>query len=389
MANQDELPPLGLYIHIPWCSSKCLYCDFFSIATKEAIPQYQLVDALLGQLRQQRHLLGERPLSSIFVGGGTPNRLAPEAIARLLTGIAELVALEPGCEITMEANPGGHECWAGYREAGINRLSMGVQSLHDHLLQAIGREHDSATVRRAFPAARKAGFASINIDLMHGLPRQSTAQALDDVAWALDLGPEHLSCYALTIEPGTAFGRHPPPRCDDDTLATMEEAIANLLVRQGFDHYEVSAFARPGRACRHNLNYWLFGDYLGLGPSAHSKITSHDDQEGRLAIWRGRLPATIDSYLQGRLQARWHRLHDDALVLEFMLNALRLRTGFSMALFEARTGLSRQLLEEGLQVNRQRGLLLMEEGRVFTTPRGWSMLNETLLPFVPEALVHG
>ncbi len=381
------LPPLGLYIHVPWCSSKCFYCDFFSVATKDPIPQDQLVDALLDQLRTQRHLLTERPLGSIFVGGGTPNRLAPAAMARLLDGIAGLVALEKHCEITMEANPGGQKAWRAYREAGINRLSMGVQSLHDPLLQAIGREHSRADVLCSFNAAQAAGFASINIDLMHGLPHQTVQQALLDVEQVIVLGTGHLSCYALTIEPGTAFGRNPPPCGDDDTIAAMAEGIANLLARHGFAHYEISAFARPGLACRHNLNYWTFGDYLGLGPSAHSKL-SRLDAKGGLAVWRGRLPASISPYLNGRLQPRWHQLDDSTLLVEFLLNALRLRTGFDMGLFEERTGLPAMLLEEGLEHNRQRGLLVREGQQIRATARGWSMLNDTLLAFVPDTVAH-
>lgn len=379
--------PLGLYIHTPWCTSKCPYCDFFSVAIKNAIPQDRLVDALLRQLEDQRHLLGGRAIASIFIGGGTPNRLAPAAFAHLLQGIADLVPLEQDCEITMEANPGGLEPLEGYRQAGINRLSVGVQSLHDHLLQAIGREHDSAAVQRTLDSARNAGFASINIDLMHGLPHQSPEQALGDVEQALELGCDHLSCYALTIEPGTAFGQHPPVRCDDDTMAAMAEGIAALLARHGFEHYEISAFARAGHICRHNLNYWTFGDYLGLGPSAHSKITRLDEQ-GQPVIWRGRLPASIAGYLDGQRLPRWHQLDDKTLLLEFVLNALRLRAGFTTALFQQRTGLPAQLLEEGLLHNIQRGLMLCEAERIGTTERGWNMLNETLLAFVQGEMVH-
>ena len=379
--------PLGLYIHTPWCTSKCPYCDFFSIATKDAIPQDRLVDALLRQLGDQRHLLGGRTIASIFIGGGTPNRLGPGTIARLLDGIADLVPLESDCEITMEANPGGHEPLLGYRQAGINRLSVGVQSLHDHLLQAIGREHDSAAVRRTLESARSAGFASINIDLMHGLPHQSLEQALMDVEQALTLGCDHLSCYTLTIEPGTAFGQHPPVRCDDDTMAAMTEGIAALLARHDFDHYEVSAFARPGHACRHNLNYWTFGDYLGLGPSAHSKITRLDDQ-GQPAICRGRMEASIMPYINGQLEPKWHRLSSSDLVLEFLLNALRLHAGFTTTLFQQRTGLPARLLEEGLQHNMGKGLMLREAERICTTERGWNMLNETLIAFVTGDMAH-
>jgi oxygen-independent coproporphyrinogen-3 oxidase len=379
--------PLGLYIHTPWCTSKCPYCDFFSVATKDAIPQDRLVVALLRQLEDQRHLLGGRAIASIFIGGGTPNRLAPGTIARLLDGIADLAPVESDCEITMEANPGGHEPLPGYRQAGINRLSIGVQSLHDHLLLAIGREHDSIDVRRTLDSARSAGFASINIDLMHGLPHQCLEQALVDVEQALDLGCDHLSCYALTIEPGTAFGQRPPARCDDDTVAAMAEGIAALLARHGFEHYEVSAFARPGHACRHNLNYWTFGDYLGLGPSAHSKITRLDDR-GQPTIWRGRMAPAIMPYINGQLQPRWHQVSSNALLLEFLLNALRLRAGFTTALFQQRTGLPAELLEEGLLHNMQRGLMLREAERIRTTARGWHMLNETLLAFVPGDMAH-
>lgn len=385
--SQGCLPPLGLYIHIPWCSSKCFYCDFFSVATKDAIPQDQLVEALLGQLREQRHLLAQRPLGSIFVGGGTPNRLAPAAMARLLDGIVGLVALEKDCEITMEANPGGQQAWRDYRDAGINRLSLGVQSLHDPLLQAIGREHSRTDVLRSCHAAQAAGFASINLDLMYGLPHQTIQQALQDAEEAIALGSGHLSCYALTIEPGTAFGRHPPPCGDDDTSAAMAEGIADLLARHGFVHYEISAFARPGLACRHNLNYWTFGDYLGLGPSAHSKL-SRLDPKGGLAVWRGRLPASIPHYLDGQLETRWHQLDDSALLVEFLLNALRVHSGFDIGLFQERTGLSAMLLEEGLERNRQRGLLVCEGQQIRATARGWSMLNDTLLAFVPHTATH-
>ncbi|MCG8124589.1 MAG: radical SAM family heme chaperone HemW, partial [Candidatus Thiodiazotropha taylori] len=283
-------PPLSLYIHIPWCVRKCPYCDFNSHAVKQGLPEQAYVDALLNDLSLDSKLIDGRQLSSIFIGGGTPSLFSSTAVARLLEGIERRFAFAESMEITLEANPGAVEAgsFAGYRQAGVNRLSLGFQSLQTSMLQALGRIHSPQEARDAFAQARKAGFDNINIDLMFGLPEQTLAMAEVDLAAAIELDSEHLSYYQLTLEPNTPFHHAPPAVPDDEQLWQMQQQGMDLLANAGYSHYEVSAYARQGRECRHNMNYWRFGDYLGIGAGAHAKLSLADGRVKR--FWKQRHP---------------------------------------------------------------------------------------------------
>lgn len=270
-----KTPPLSLYVHIPWCARKCPYCDFNSHAADRAVPERAYVDALLRDLEDELPGVGSRPIATLFIGGGTPSLFSAEAIARLLEGIRARVALAGDAEITLEANPGSadQDRFRGFRQAGVNRLSIGVQSFAPEKLRRLGRIHDREQALKAVAAARAAGFDNINLDLMFGLPEQTVTAALDDLATAIALGPKHLSFYQLTVEPNTRFYKDPPRLPDEDTVEAMQRACQALLARQGYRRYEVSAYAQTDFRCRHNLNYWQFGDYLGIGAGAHGKLT--------------------------------------------------------------------------------------------------------------------
>ena len=339
-------PPLALYVHIPWCVRKCPYCDFNSHSLRDTLPETAYVDALLRDLDLELVSLGPevQPLVSVFIGGGTPSLLSGAAMTRLLAGIRQRLPLAPATEITLEANPGTADSanFAQYREAGINRLSLGVQSFHEATLQALGRIHGPEEARQAVRLARQAGFANLNLDLMYGLPRQDLTQAREDLREALAQDPEHLSYYQLTLEPHTPFHASPPPLPDDDLSADMQLQGQEFLVSRGFTQYEVAAHARPGRQCRHNLNYWTFGDYLGIGAGAHGKLT--DPSTGR--IERRAKPRQPSAYLtavantdpQGPPPGATWSLGQDEVALEFVMNSLRLTAGFPLHLFALRTG---------------------------------------------------
>ncbi|MCW5569337.1 MAG: radical SAM family heme chaperone HemW, partial [Dokdonella sp.] len=338
-------PPLSLYIHIPWCVKKCPYCDFNSHALREGIPLGTYVDALLADLDGDLADFGEaarRPLASVFFGGGTPSLFTPAAIGRILDGVAARLAFAPGAEVTLEANPGTieHGRFDGYRTAGVNRVSFGVQSFDDAMLARLGRIHSSDEATRAIDEARAAGFDNINLDLMYALPHQDLAGALADLERAVALAPEHLSHYQLTLEPNTLFAAKPPPLPDSDSAWDMQEHGQALLAAHGYLQYEVSAYARGGRRSAHNLNYWTFGDYLGVGAGAHAKLT--DTTTG--TIRRRAKQRTPRAYLEHAAGPR--RIATDTVVaaadlpFEFMMNALRLVDGVPMALFAQRTGLS-------------------------------------------------
>src|SRR5438105_759238 len=318
-----EQPPLSLYVHIPWCLRKCPYCDFNSHEARGDVPEAAYVDALLGDLESSLPSVWGRRLETIFMGGGTPSLFTPEAIDRLLTGIRTRITVDPSAEITMEANPGTFEMerFRGYRAAGVNRLSVGVQSFDDRALAAIGRVHGAGEARRALEAAC-AIFPRVNADLMYALPEQSGDCAAADVREAIALGVSHVSAYHLTLEPDTHFHRFPPPLPDEDAAADMQEAIEDVLAAAGFEHYETSAFARPGERARHNLNYWTFGDYLGIGAGAHGKISFRD------RIVRERRARKPQTYMQlaaaGGAIDEAHTVSEADLAFEFMLNALRL-----------------------------------------------------------------
>jgi len=376
-------PPLSLYIHVPWCVQKCPYCDFNSHEAKAEIPEADYVAALLTDLESSLPLVWGRRVATIFIGGGTPSLLSGDAIDALLTGVRTRIPLLPGAEITLEANPGtadaGH--FAAYRAAGVNRLSLGIQSFDNRHLRALGRIHDSDEARRAIALAAT-HFERFNLDLMYGLPGQTLAEALADVEQALAFEPKHLSCYQLTLEPNTRFAAQPPTLPEADLCADMQEAIEARLAVAGYRHYETSAFAQPGFECQHNLNYWLFGDYLGIGAGAHGKLTMHDRV---LRQMRWKQPA---QYL--KQVAASQPVHEeqtvaaDELPFEFMMNALRLVDGFDPALFESRTTLPLYAIENELRTAEADGLIERSSRRLAPTLRGQRFLNELLRRFLPR-----
>ncbi|MCG7958799.1 MAG: radical SAM family heme chaperone HemW [Candidatus Thiodiazotropha taylori] len=375
-------PPLSLYIHIPWCVRKCPYCDFNSHAVKQGLPEQAYVDALLNDLSLDSKLIDGRQLSSIFIGGGTPSLFSSTAVARLLEGIERRFAFAESMEITLEANPGAVEAgsFAGYRQAGVNRLSLGFQSLQTSMLQALGRIHSPQEARDAFAQARKAGFDNINIDLMFGLPEQTLAMAEVDLAAAIELDCEHLSYYQLTLEPNTPFHHAPPAVPDDEQLWQMQQQGMERLANAGYSHYEVSAYARQGRECRHNINYWRFGDYLGIGAGAHAKLSLADGRVKR--FWKQRHP---DAYLAADKTSDFIQgerlLAEEDLVVEFMMNALRLLEGVELNLFESHTGVAPEKIETGLQQAVARELLQPVEQRLCPSPLGQRFLNDLISLF--------
>ncbi|MEY9331275.1 putative oxygen-independent coproporphyrinogen III oxidase [Pseudomonas protegens] len=380
-AALPQLPPLALYIHIPWCVRKCPYCDFNSHAASPTLPEEEYVDALLADLDQDLHAVHGRELSSIFFGGGTPSLFSAQALGRLLKGVEQRIRFAPDIEITLEANPGTfeQEKFTAYRALGINRLSIGIQSFQEQKLKALGRIHNGDEAIRAAGMARQAGFDNFNLDLMHGLPDQSLDDALGDLRQAIAMKPTHLSWYQLTLEPNTVFWNQPPVLPEDDTLWDIQEAGQALLAEHGYAQYEVSAYAQPGRAARHNLNYWSFGDFIGIGAGAHGKL-SHPD--GRiLRTWKTRLPK---DYLNPAKQfkAGEKALGNEELPFEFLMNALRLTDGVDAVLFAQRTGLDLVSLAEGRRQAEQSGLLQVEPSRLAATARGQLFLNDLLQYFL-------
>ncbi|NJD08361.1 MAG: radical SAM family heme chaperone HemW [Methylococcaceae bacterium] len=377
-------PSLSLYVHFPWCVRKCPYCDFNSHAVEGEVPERDYVDALLADLDHDAGRIGGRIVETVFMGGGTPSLFNPAAIARLLEGIAGRVALAPDAEVTLEANPGTVEAgrFEGYRAAGVNRLSIGVQSFDDGLLQALGRIHGGAEAIAAADAAHSAGFDNFNLDLMFGLPGQTLRQALADVATAVRLQPTHISYYQLTLEPNTLFHRYPPALPQEEATWEIQRSGQQLLERSGYRQYEVSAYARDGWRCRHNLNYWRFGDYLGIGAGAHGKLT--DPVRGIVRYWRHKNPR---SYLETAGTAEGMggetTVAEADLPMEFLMNGLRLREGFSEKEFLARTGLDPAALEPGLSQCLEKGLLARAGGAIRCTDRGWNFLDNVLEHFVP------
>ena len=376
-----QLPPLALYIHIPWCVRKCPYCDFNSHAASPVLPEEEYVDALLADLDQDLAAVYGRPLSSIFFGGGTPSLFSAAALGRLLAGVEQRIPFTADIEITLEANPGTFEQdkFVAYRKLGINRLSIGIQSFQPNKLEALGRIHTGDEALRAAEMARRAGFDNFNLDLMHGLPDQSLEEALDDLRQAIALAPTHLSWYQLTLEPNTVFWNQPPELPEDDILWDIQEAGQALLAEHGFSQYEVSAYARPSKAARHNLNYWSFGDFIGIGAGAHGKL-SHPD--GRIVrTWKTRLPK---DYLNPAKQfkAGEKTLTADELPFEFLMNALRLTPGVDAELFAQRTGLPLQTLAAARAEAEQKGLLQVEPTRLVATARGQLFLNDLLQYFL-------
>ena len=380
-------PPLTLYIHIPWCVRKCPYCDFNSHEAREAVPEQAYVEALIADVEQDLPLVWGRAVEAIFIGGGTPSLFSPAAIDTLLGAVRARLPLRPGAEITLEANPGtvDQERFRGFREAGINRLSLGIQSFQPGLLKAIGRIHDDRQAIAAVRAAQDAGFDNLNLDLMFGLPGQDIEAALADLSAAIALQPAHISWYELTLEPNTWFYRHPPARADEDTLWDMQQAGAALLHEAGYERYEVSAYARSDRQCRHNLNYWRFGDYLGIGAGAHAKLTDAASQ----TVTRYAKTRHPRSYLETatrreRLDSATPLTVADA-VLEFAMNALRLDAGFTEDGFCAATGLPISAAARPLGESIARGLLGREGDVIRCTATGRRYLDELLQYWMTEA----
>ncbi len=379
---------LSLYIHLPWCVRKCPYCDFNSHSAGDSAPKARYIDALLKDLANESVRAGEREVRSVFLGGGTPSLFSPTEIDLLLKGVRAHFSLAENAEITMEANPGTVECGspAGYNKAGVNRLSIGAQSFDDALLAKLGRIHTSADIFRAVQEAQDAGFDNLNIDLMHGLPGQTVDMALADLDAAIDLEPLHISWYQLTLEPNTVFYSRPPANLPNDDLACeIQERGQSLLAAAGFEQYEVSAYARDEKRCQHNLNYWLFGDYLAVGAGAHGKLTTPT------GVCRYQKPANPLQYMmaqEGPATSReMTQLSAADLMFEFMLNALRLQAGFWEADFVARTGLSVRELEQATARAREKGLLERNSGGSWRpTDLGRRFLNDLQSEFIVEDL---
>jgi len=377
------LPPLSVYVHLPWCLRKCPYCDFNSHeAAAGALPEARYLDALRADLDASLPLVWGRPVGTVFIGGGTPSLFSPEGIDRLIGDLRARLPLAPGCEITLEANPGTfeRERFRAFRAAGVTRLSVGVQSFDDAALARIGRVHDADQARAAVAEAAES-FDTFNLDLMYALPGQDLAALDRDLDQALAFAPPHLSVYHLTLEPNTAFARRPPVLPDDDTAAAMLDRIIERTGGAGLDRYEVSAFAREGHRCAHNLNYWHFGDYLGLGAGAHGKL-SFAHRVLRQVRWR-EPRRYMDEALAGRAVSNEQEIGRDALPFEFVLNALRLREGFALDEFRERTGLPLSALEPGLAAGERAGLLERDFHRVRATARGFDFLSDLQALFLP------
>lgn len=375
-------PPLSLYIHIPWCVRKCPYCDFNSHEARVEMPESAYVDALIADLEQATPLVWGRKIRSVFFGGGTPSLFSAHAIDRILSHVRMLTPLEYGAEITLEANPGSVDVahFQGYREAGVNRVSLGIQSFQLPYLRALGRIHDREQAMAAAELALNT-FEQVNLDVMYGLPEQSLEDALLDAETACALKPAHLSFYHLTLEPNTPFHRTPPPLPDDDTSATMQEDIEACLARHGYQHYETSGFALPGKQCVHNLNYWTFGDYLGIGAGAHSKLSFHDKI---IRQTRHKHPKRyLEAVPQGQaVDQEWQIARED-LAFEFMMNALRLTDGVPANLFQQRTGLPLRQIQQQLAKAQADGLLQTSHEVLAPTLHGQRFLNSLLEQFLP------
>jgi putative oxygen-independent coproporphyrinogen III oxidase len=371
------LPPLALYVHIPWCVRKCPYCDFNSHERSGVLPEKEYLASLFRDIEIHLPAVWGRRIVSVFIGGGTPSLFSPESIDALLSGARARLQIEPQAEITLEANPGTVEAarFRGFRGAGVNRISIGVQSFDDRMLAALGRIHGAAEARRAIDAAL-ASFDNVNLDLMYGLPEQTGAMARADLQQAIACGVPHISAYQLTIEPNTAFYSRPPQLPEHDAAADMQLAAEEALAGAGYEHYETSAFAQPGRRCRHNLNYWEFGDYLGIGAGAHGKISFPD------RVTRHERTKQPREYMEKEHNFSEKAVAPAELPFEFMLNALRLTEGFDIRLFNERTGLPLASIESRLADAESKGLLERDWRRIRPTERGQRFLNELLEAFL-------
>ena len=387
----NVLPPLALYVHMPWCVRKCPYCDFNSHVAPEQIPQRQYIDALIEDLQIDASAAQGRAVVSVFFGGGTPSLFAPDEVGRLLEAARSLVPFAPDVEVTLEANPGTveHGRFSGYRDAGINRVSLGAQTFDADNLRTLGRIHSSGDIARAVDEVRSAGIENFNLDLMYGLPAQTLQQALADLDAALALEPTHISHYQLTLEPGTVFYHRPPPLPDSDAIWQMQLDCQEKLAASGYEHYEVSAYARGGRRSRHNLNYWQYGDYIGIGAGAHGKLTwPASDERARLKVVRSARIKQPREFLRrtvaDRISDRFPVETAD-LPFEYMLNVLRLTDSFSEADFAARTGLGFETIARSLAEAQRKRLLQAEgTGRWRVTELGQRFLNDLQALFLPE-----
>lgn len=381
------LPPLSLYIHIPWCMKKCPYCDFNSHEVRGGgaeIPEREYVAALIADFEHTLPKVWGRRIHSIFFGGGTPSLLSGAAVDEILAAVRARMPLDPAAEITLEANPGTVEStrFRDYRAAGVNRLSLGIQSLNPRHLKALGRIHDDREARRAIDIARE-HFDNFNLDLMYGLPQQTVAEALADIDAAIALKPPHLSAYHLTLEPNTYFYRYPPQLPDDDASAHMQSEIETHLAAAGYQHYETSAFAQPARRCKHNLNYWLFGDYIGIGAGAHGKI-SFPDRVTREARYRQPREFMAKAAAGNAIQSA-HEVSARDIGFEFMMNALRLCEGFDASVFAERAGVPLNAVLKPLEQAEQRGLITRDHRRIAPTMHGQRFLNDLLQLFLPPS----
>jgi putative oxygen-independent coproporphyrinogen III oxidase len=391
--NFQALPPLSLYIHIPWCVRKCPYCDFNSHEAKPVlssskgggIPEKEYVSALVRDLELALPLIWGRKVYTVFFGGGTPSLLSGAAIEEILRQVRMLLPLDMNAEITLEANPGTVEAdkFALFKDAGVNRLSLGIQSFNDAHLQALGRIHSAEEAKHAIETARQ-HFDNINLDLMYALPNQTLDEALADVKTALQFKPQHLSCYHLTLELNTLFYCNPPSLPDDDASSDMQQSIEAQLAAHGYEHYETSAFAQPGRRSRHNMNYWQFGDYLGIGAGAHSKLSFHD-KVLRQACYK-QPQAYMEAVTRGAPQQEQHEVSHNDLSFEFMMNALRLNEGFDSTLFQERTSLPLLAIRRELEEAERRGLLIRDLKKIAPTEAGRRFLNDLLQIFLREAV---
>jgi oxygen-independent coproporphyrinogen-3 oxidase len=381
----QTLPPLALYVHLPWCLKKCPYCDFNSHEMRGAdLPEQAYLSALMADLEAALPLIWGRSVQTVFIGGGTPSLFSPAAIDQLLAGIRARLKLAPDAEITLEANPGTFEKdrFKAFRAAGVTRLSVGVQSFNDGYLKTLGRVHDGSQALAAVTEAAQA-FATFNLDLMYALPGQTLDDLRDDLTTALSLGPKHLSIYHMTIEPNTFFAKHPPPAVDDDLAADMLDLITDMTSAVGLQRYEVSAFAQTGHTCAHNLNYWQFGDYLGIGAGAHSKLSF---AHRVLRQVRLRDPARyMTQAMVGQCVAQEHEVKRTELPFEFMLNALRLAQGFDVKLFPQRTGMPASAVQAALAQGQSQGLITIASDWVKPTLRGFDFLNDLQALFLPFA----
>lgn len=378
-----ETPPLSLYVHIPWCVRKCPYCDFNSHQLRDNIPEADYVAALCDDLAYEvERLETKAPLTSIFIGGGTPSLFKGKSYGKLFSAVDQLLGINADCEITLEANPGtvDAENFRAFRDAGINRLSLGIQSFDDDKLKSLGRIHGGDEAKRAIDIARGAGFENFNLDLMFGLPEQKVSQAIKDLQTAIGFEPTHISWYQLTIEANTEFHSRPPKLPPEPAIVELQDEGIALLADSGFDRYEVSAFAQQGKRAAHNMNYWEFGDYIGIGAGAHGKV-SHVAAN---RIVRTRKKKQPDHYLAATLNRDAERVEVTVpeRPFEFLLNALRLRHGFEVSLFEKRTGVTFSEIEKKVDLMVSQGLLVLESGRLSTTERGYGVLNSILEEFL-------